>query len=881
MRNLKKVLALVLAVVMIFGVMSLTSATFTDDANVTNTEAVEVMAGLKILEGYTDGSYKPEGNVTREEMATIICKMLLGPDVAKTLAQGTSNFKDVEATRWSAGYIEYCANLGIIDGYGDGTFKPTGNVTIGEAAKMLLVAAGIKGTYTGADWLVNVTAAATKAGILPTSVDVRATATRDQVALYAFNALNYSAGTTTYIYNVYNTNGTDDNTADDTLLATYKDAASAYFYAQSTTAGVKGKYVAVLAVKEDTLGYKVFKLMKEGTFDLYGRPATRWFTDNNSNRAYDVKTVTYPTTLADEQLYFYVVPATETYTTPIAAPTFAEMVAAYQAQGYTVKYGAKTVVYSNANADADAIAAATVAADTGYSELTEIYVDAASRTVTIVITPEHVAVVTAVVPHAATALKGAYTEYKLSDSNSIVIYSSHVKAGIEADTGTMTGTATVGSVVTYTNVIDETPEPDKVVWIDAQVITSTISGVITSYDAAAQTWTINGTVYHIADCLMKDETIMGSVLYGQTGTFYFDQYGNIAYADFGKAVSYAQVNYLQVYDAKTYVNGLYFEHAMKAQLVFEDGTTKIVDVAAINENPAGLPVTENIKNAEAIAALVKEGSTYKEIEHNVVTYTVDETTGAYTLFTYKGATEDNLEETEAIQPYQYFVKNGAAVTNYDTTYLANTQTTFIVRTGANAATYKWTVYTGYATLPALSDTEHTCVTAIDKNRDGYVDLVYIISKSATVATDEYVYITGAGAKYELLGNGTYVTSYPAADGTYVTSAISLEKGLYHVTERDSTGAVTAATQITDFKTSDGYSEVNGLKTSAYTCAVTANSKLVLVRDGVVVDGATWADVEVSSTNPGEYKVEVYVVADKTNALAVGTAYVIATLNPQP
>ena len=880
MRNLKKVLALVLAVVMIFGVMSLTSATFTDDAKVSNTEAVEVMAGLQILTGYTDGSYQPAGNVTREEMATIICKMLLGPEVAKTLTQGTSNFKDVAANRWSAGYIEYCANLGIIDGYGDGTFNPAGNVTIGEAAKMLLVAAGIKGTYTGADWLVNVTANATKAGILPTTVDVRATATRDQVALYAFNALNYTAGAKTYVYNVYNTMGTDD-TSDDVLLATYTDAASAYFYAQSATAGVVAKYVAVATITDDTMGYKVFKLRSESTFDMYGRPATRWYRDFNNNKSFDSKVVFAGTAYASEQLYFYTNPATQVFNTPIDAPAYSEMVAAYQAQGYTIKHEGATVTAADASA---------LASCTGYSNLVEFYANPATRTVTIVCIPEYVAKVIMVVPHTATALKGAYTEYALDTDfdghvdETIVIYSSHVKAGIEEDTGTVTGTVTAGSIVTFTS-----PDRDRgATWIDAQVVTNTVSGVVTTFDAAARTLTINGTAYHIAECLYSAITA-NFILYGQTGTFYLDQYGNIAYADFTQAVNYAQINFLQIYDSLTYVNGTYSENALRAQLVFEDGTTKVVNVAAVNINTNGLAVPADVLTADKIKA--GAGTTYtvtnslvKNFEHNVVTYTVDETTGAYTLFTFNGATEDVIEAGKAIQPYQYFVKGDEA------TYLANAQTKFIVRTGADARSYKWTVYTGYATLPALSS-DHTCVAAIDKNNDNYADLVYIVSEATAFAVNDYVYVTGAPARFDLLGNGLYVATYPTADGKGVIAVAGgqgqldtfEDQGLYHITKRTADGVVITATLIEDseFACSYGYTVDNGLQTKNAVWSVLPTSKLVFIKDNKVVDGATWTDIPVCVGTPGEYAVEVYVVADTVNEYAIGTAYVVATLIPQP
>ena len=75
MRNLKKILALVLALVMSLSLMATASAAdFTDASSINDTyeTAVEVLSGLGVFNGYKeDGSFRPQGSITRAETAAI------------------------------------------------------------------------------------------------------------------------------------------------------------------------------------------------------------------------------------------------------------------------------------------------------------------------------------------------------------------------------------------------------------------------------------------------------------------------------------------------------------------------------------------------------------------------------------------------------------------------------------------------------------------------------------------------------------------------------------------------------------------------------------------------------------------------------------------
>lgn len=160
MNNLKRILSLLLAVVMVVGVMAVASATaFPDDKDIEHKEAVGTMVALNIIKGKDDGEYHPDDLVTRAEMAKMIFVALNGGrDNSNLTKLATPTYTDIKGN-WAEGYIEYVSALKIIAGRGDGTFDPNGNVTGQEAAKMLLIAIGydpevekLQGT---ADWGIN------------------------------------------------------------------------------------------------------------------------------------------------------------------------------------------------------------------------------------------------------------------------------------------------------------------------------------------------------------------------------------------------------------------------------------------------------------------------------------------------------------------------------------------------------------------------------------------------------------------------------------------------------------------------------------------------------------------------------------------------------
>ena len=245
---MKKLLAMVLALVMTLS-LAVSANAFTDDSKVSDSyaEAVAVLNGMGVFKGYEDGSFKPEGNITRAEVATIIYRIYTA-DVAKNDKSGLyatyNKFSDMAGAGWAQGYIGYCANASLVKGYPDGTFKPSGKVTGYEVLAMILRAVGYdkNNEFSGADWALHVAQTAQQLGVLDNvakTTDLNAPASRELVAELLFRAIA-EASTVNYT--------------------------PAFGYVTDK----------VISTKTNSLGEKNFKLASAAASDKWGRHATKW-----------------------------------------------------------------------------------------------------------------------------------------------------------------------------------------------------------------------------------------------------------------------------------------------------------------------------------------------------------------------------------------------------------------------------------------------------------------------------------------------------------------------------------------------------------------------------------------------------------------------------
>ena len=194
---MKKFLSLVLALTMMMSLVTINAGAkeFTDDEELNYKEAVDVISEISVVDGYEDGSFKPQNTLTRGAAAKIICNLILGPTTAAELHADTAPYKDVPVSNTFSGYIAYCAKEGIISGYADGSFRPAGTLTGYAFMKMLLGALGYDATYegyTGGNWSINVAKQAIGIGLNKGLVDEFNGVdfvTREEAALYAFNTL--------------------------------------------------------------------------------------------------------------------------------------------------------------------------------------------------------------------------------------------------------------------------------------------------------------------------------------------------------------------------------------------------------------------------------------------------------------------------------------------------------------------------------------------------------------------------------------------------------------------------------------------------------------------------------------------------------------------
>ena len=524
---MKKFLSLVLALVMTMSLVTVSAGAkdFTDSSKITYKEAVDVMSAVKVIDGYTDGSFNPSATLTRGAAAKIICNLILGPTTASALVADAAPYKDVPTNHTFAGYIAYCQKTGIISGYADGTFKPANSLTGYAFMKMLLGALGYKADqegYTGANWSINVAKRALNIGLaddLEGDFNGVKAVNREEACLYAFNTLKatmveYDKNSTVIVGNITikeqsdakemaNTGKTDGNIDKDGKMQ----------FAEKYFTDLKGV----------------------ATTDEFSRPATMW-------------------KVKSEEIGTYTDTADATYTKKV------EIGDIYKDLGLGKSISAKKVsVYVDGVEDASQPARDITKGDdkNKYGDngvLTEVFYDNDNDSVVITEVNTYVGTITKTVK--ATDKKDAYV---------VVAPESEKPANFKNEFET-DDKFEDDDYVLYTYSLKE-KEIESVAAATKVEGTVTVAENSVTNNSDKKALTINGTKYK-ASAKISGENL-SDVSVKQDYTIYLDSYGYMIYVEENEAIG----DYALILNIK---GGSDWYLGNRVELLFTDGTTKIV-----------------------------------------------------------------------------------------------------------------------------------------------------------------------------------------------------------------------------------------------------------------------------------------------------------------
>ena len=703
---MKKFLSLVLALVMTMSLVTVSAGAedFADDGEITYKEAVDVISALGIVDGYSDDSFRPDGVLTRGAAAKIICNLILGPTTAEALSAGTAPFKDVPVTNTFAGYITYCSQQGIISGYADGTFRPTGTLSGNAFMKMLLGALGYDSSiegYTGANWTVNVIKQAVGIGLDDGNDNFVGSqaVTREEAALYAFNMLN----ATMVEYDQQNTIVVGDITINTT--SSRKDVSNT-----TDTDGNIGSRDRKMQFAERYFG----DLSEhDGDSDAFERPSTTWKLKSKTIGTY-----------ADEAdaTYTSEVKVGEIYSDLGLSDGISKQDVTLYVDGLKTTYSAGDVVRgSRQNVGDD-------------GALLDVYYDEDADTLTLVQVNTYVGKIAAA--RKATSTRDAYVTLDVSDSftgpggtydtddfskDDIVYYTYSYKTGekciesmglAEKVTGTMSTYTTEGSV--------------------------TVAG--TKYNANVKS---ANNIYNLATTVDRSKDV----------TVYLDPYGYALYVDADTSVEYAVVlNYT--------ANAGDFNDTDKAKLLLSDGTVVTVEVDVPSAQvPSTTPSNEF--NAYTANKLSKYDIVSYSIDSDDV-YDLNLVADAQ-----NGNDGGAFELKSGSNTFSIVAGNVANVNGSKVTHYADGKTIFLVAdTSGDKDTYS--VYEGIANVPTITKegTSNSAVTVfMDSTSSNDPATVVFIQKDANMSMSsdnkDVIYVKGSNAGTSYTANLGYYYEYDA------------------------------------------------------------------------------------------------------------------------
>lgn len=275
MKNSKRIITLVLTLVMAVSTMSFSAlaANFSDIADEKVAEAVAKLVANGIITGYEDGTFRPDNQITRAEFAAVVTRM---KGVANTVsADAKTGFADLdndESRAWARPYVKAAVDLGIINGFEDGTFRAGEPVTYEQAVKMLVCAAGYEivaqseynkaiASNPNATWSAGYIAAANKHGFTKGAVTAKISepASRGIVALLTSNSIDVPP----LVQNQDGSVGKGDETSDDEkTVVEIKGIVSGTYYTRLNpeSAGVSLNEIMITTTQD---GEEVYELSSD------------------------------------------------------------------------------------------------------------------------------------------------------------------------------------------------------------------------------------------------------------------------------------------------------------------------------------------------------------------------------------------------------------------------------------------------------------------------------------------------------------------------------------------------------------------------------------------------------------------------------------------
>ena len=762
MKNLKKVLALVLAVVMIMSVVTVASAKTYKDADAeafkNYADAIDALSSLKILDGFEDETFKADGTLTRAQAAKIVAIVhnaatngRIQSDIADLYSNAQNPFVDCN-TSWALPYINYCRITGLADGMTATTYAPKREVTGVQFLKLMLTTLNFntaKEGYTGTGWDINVLNRANEIGLtagLEKGWKAIAPIKRGEAAQVLYNAL--TAYLVEYGQKVKN------NYVSDTTLGKYYN----YSFISNEQVAKSGY----------TLGGKMGITIERAT-DKFRRPGYAWSYGSWSAFYMDKPLNSYTTAVTACTILKNDIGIGETSMTPVALNGYYKADTTGDTKASVLKVDGKTVANTALNyfaVDGFKYTDVTLVHDRnkacqniggtkwtnvqfgGQGDLTQVFKTEDGYVITVIHTflaevksvaknnkyshaiPES-ATVTVWMQNAAEASAfnndPPYTPYEPNPETAqvkavtTVDYAVGTKVLVELS-GKKDETTNYRSYYTW-DVAADAAQATIVAAADSK--TGKLTGA--SNAAYAESVSIDGTKYPGA-CrfVLGEDEAMKFANYGKNFTFYFDTYGNvIGCTEPTTAASYVVMN-------KIYAEHTGGDFVIKADLYDLDGkkieAATIAQAGSFDGAKDGYDYAGNYVDYTNMSFQQAGGNyVFVNAKHNdpkllnaLYSYTVNDK-GVYTL-TWVGVYEAMAGFSRLEGKYTHTAKLAYIYDNTVSNLTAAVKLSESSKIVVKSVGGEWTSYTGYTALPALTA---AYVDYLDNDGDGYADIVYL------------------------------------------------------------------------------------------------------------------------------------------------------------